>query len=89
MQKSVECYLTLISDAVVKEGKKNYLLSEKEIESAYEYAKKGKMLPILCNTVLEHAQEKETPLLQEWKGKTMTLVMKQYGIYAALRKLLA
>lgn len=65
------------------------MLSEKEIESAYEYAKKGKMLPILCNTVLEHAQEKETPLLQEWKGKTMTLVMKQYGIYAALRKLLA
>lgn len=88
MDNIVTSYLRLIGESM-KQEEQEYFLSEKEIESVYAYAVKGKMFPILCNTVLKHSKDKELPLLKEWKGKTMALVMKQYGVYAALRKLLS
>lgn len=89
MNQSLIQFMDLIAASIQPENQKVIPeFSEQELEEIYEYAKMGKLLPVLYNTVQQQEQLKDTIWMKRWQGASMSLLIRQYGIYNDLRQLL-
>lgn len=89
MNQSLIQFMDLIAASIQPENQKVIPeFSEQDLEELYEYAMRGKLLPVLYNTIQKQEHLKENIWMKKWKGASMNLLLRQYGIYNALRQLL-
>lgn len=63
-------------------------IGETELEEIYQYAVTNKLVALLYNQVAKQKKLADAPIMQHWRAQAMSAVMRQYGIYNALRKVL-
>lgn len=97
MKQSLEKLMTLTKASIhteeirgeIREKKTDLQLTIEELEEIYQYAVRNKLLAILCNQVAMYQELADTEIVKKWKSQARAAVIRQYGVYNALRKVLA